>query len=89
MAFYSNREELHFYTLGEALGKLYREPLIGKPYKGEDLKAFARKSCPAIESFSCEQYYYACLSGFERGYNYIEIRESMMHSAKVYGTAHE
>jgi len=76
---YNTWDDVRFFSMGEAMGMQRRDNSL-KILSPERIRAAAENAAPSVEAF---------ISGFERGYNYIEIRDSMMHSAETYGTQYE
>ena len=88
MTTYNTFDEVRFFSMGEAMGMQRRDNSL-KILSPEDIRKSAEQAAPSVEAFGLPKYREAFISGFERGYNYIEIRDSMMYYAEKYGTAHE
>lgn len=85
---YSTWDDIRFFSMGEAMGMQRRDNSL-KIMPPERIRAAAENAAPSVEAFGLPKYREAFILGFERGYNYIEIRDSMMRSAETYGTQYE
>lgn len=88
MTKYNTSDECRFFSMGEVMGTRDRDDSV-KIKTPERIRASAESAAPSVEAFGLPKYREAFIDGFIRGYNYVEIRESMTRSAEKYGTAHE